>query len=916
MPRCRIWGCAVVRDISNNEVSNQVAIKRKDSVMTGEAQLNRSIGRHPIKLRGIHLLTALLLAGFAAMTGSAHSQSFTISGPQSPVPTWAGGTAISYPITITIPNGSNPGAVTLQASNVPSGISVSVPPCWTSQPASGSTCNLTVLAASTVAGGSYSFTVTGTPSSGSSSSITTGLWVESFSISALPTALTVPEGGNGTTTITNTENAGPGEANVSLTSSGQPSTVQISFSVNPLQPVGPQSVSTMTVSASPTTTPGTYPITVTGTVNTGNGTLIRTATVTVTVTSNPSFAVSWTPTQAQQGFDAGTCETVGYTVTPYNGFNSPVNITAGSSESGLTGTVNSSNSTVMVCATTAVPGGEYPITLTGTGGGFTETATWQPFIYNFTISALPTSISVSPGSSGTSTITVVDPPGPGSPQVSFLATGQPPQATVSFSPSTLSANPNPVNSTMTVTVPSGTTAGTYPIAVTGTMNGGGPSYSPVVTLTVPIVGSFAISWTTTQSNQSVNAGNCETVGYIITPSGGFNGSVNVTVSSAQAGLTGIVNSANSTVNVCATTSVPGGQYPLTITGTAGSMTSSASWQLWVVNFSISASPTTIYVSPGSTATSTVAVNEVAGPGGVQVGLSATGQPSGATVSFNPSTTNYYNGIEDSNMNVQVPAGTALGTYPITVTGTTLYQASSEPTQITTVNLVVGLTPTISLTSSPTPSTSGSTVTLKAAVTNGDTNSVTFYNGSTSLGTAIPSNGTATLTTSSLPVGPDILTATIAPGGSYIPATSSPITQTVVVPLSITTTSLPAGTQNSAYSTTLQETGGQPPYIWSTSGSVPDGLSLNGSTGAITGTPMWSGTDSITVVVTDSSNATSSATLSISVGSGGAPNSASSVTYTYDSQGRVYTAKYTTPNGTITVTYSYDSAGNRTSVVTQ
>jgi len=47
-----------------------------------------------------------------------------------------------------------------------------------------------------------------------------------------------------------------------------------------------------------------------------------------------------------------------------------------------------------------------------------------------------------------------------------------------------------------------------------------------------------------------------------------------------------------------------------------------------------------------------------------------------------------------------------------------------------------------------------------------------------------------------------------------------------------------------------------------------------------------------------------------------PASSDSVTYTYDSLGRVYQAQYTTSSGTITVTYSYDSAGNRTSVVTQ
>ena len=43
---------------------------------------------------------------------------------------------------------------------------------------------------------------------------------------------------------------------------------------------------------------------------------------------------------------------------------------------------------------------------------------------------------------------------------------------------------------------------------------------------------------------------------------------------------------------------------------------------------------------------------------------------------------------------------------------------------------------------------------------------------------------------------------------------------------------------------------------------------------------------------------------------------SSVTYTYDSQGRLATATYASSTGSVKVTYNYDAAGNRTSVVTQ
>src|SRR5580704_15117675 len=56
-------------------------------------------------------------------------------------------------------------------------------------------------------------------------------------------------------------------------------------------------------------------------------------------------------------------------------------------------------------------------------------------------------------------------------------------------------------------------------------------------------------------------------------------------------------------------------------------------------------------------------------------------------------------------------------------------------------------------------------------------------------------------------------------------------------LTISTSSLPAGQTGVAYGAVLAATGGTPPYTWSlTSGTLPAGLMLNASTGAIAGTP--------------------------------------------------------------------------------
>ena len=91
----------------------------------------------------------------------------------------------------------------------------------------------------------------------------------------------------------------------------------------------------------------------------------------------------------------------------------------------------------------------------------------------------------------------------------------------------------------------------------------------------------------------------------------------------------------------------------------------------------------------------------------------------------------------------------------------------------------------------------------------------------------------------------------------------------IAPLGITTAALPSATLTYNYSTAVAATGGVAPYVWSiAAGSLPPGLSLNPSTGAISGMPTMSGPYPFTVQVTDSQSpaATASAPLSIAVSS--------------------------------------------------
>ncbi len=95
-------------------------------------------------------------------------------------------------------------------------------------------------------------------------------------------------------------------------------------------------------------------------------------------------------------------------------------------------------------------------------------------------------------------------------------------------------------------------------------------------------------------------------------------------------------------------------------------------------------------------------------------------------------------------------------------------------------------------------------------------------------------------------------------------------------LSISTSSLPPASVGVSYSATLQATGGVPPYTWSLlSGTLPVGLSLDSSSGAITGVPAQtfatpgvvsptSGATALTFEVRDSAGSAVTAALPISV----------------------------------------------------
>lgn len=128
-------------------------------------------------------------------------------------------------------------------------------------------------------------------------------------------------------------------------------------------------------------------------------------------------------------------------------------------------------------------------------------------------------------------------------------------------------------------------------------------------------------------------------------------------------------------------------------------------------------------------------------------------------------------------------------------------------------------------------------------------------------------------------------------------------------VSITTSSMPAGTVGASYSKTLSASGGTSPYTWGiASGALPAGISLNASTGTVSGTPSQQGTANFTVKVSDSAQQSAQAALSINV-STGTNNTSLIITTTSLPAAQVsvpYSATVTASNGTAPYTWSLAS----------
>jgi len=162
-------------------------------------------------------------------------------------------------------------------------------------------------------------------------------------------------------------------------------------------------------------------------------------------------------------------------------------------------------------------------------------------------------------------------------------------------------------------------------------------------------------------------------------------------------------------------------------------------------------------------------------------VSTTGQnPPTGTVTFKNGATTLATGqLNSTGVSVLTTSKLPVGSEPLTATynGDSSNSKSESPVLSQVVNQA---TITMTLTSSPNPSTAGQTVTFTANVSSTGSlprGTVAFrYKGHT-LGSGAIVNGVATYSTNKLPVGSEVITATYAGNADYSPASAS-VTQTV------------------------------------------------------------------------------------------------------------------------------------------
>ena len=188
---------------------------------------------------------------------------------------------------------------------------------------------------------------------------------------------------------------------------------------------------------------------------------------------------------------------------------------------------------------------------------------------DFTISATPATATLSPSVPATFTVDAEPTTGSTSSTVALSVTGVPTGATASFNPTSIVTG---TTSVLTVTDTSAA-AGSYTLTITGASTT--TTHTAAVTVTI---GTPSYTLTVTPTTATVVVGTPTSFTIAVVPSGGFNGTVALSIGtlSATVGGTAVFNPTSITPGTTSTLTItPANAYPnayFTVTGTSGSLT--------------------------------------------------------------------------------------------------------------------------------------------------------------------------------------------------------------------------------------------------------------------------------------------------------------------------------------------------------
>jgi YVTN family beta-propeller protein len=246
--------------------------------------------------------------------------------------------------------------------------------------------------------------------------------------------------------------------------------------------------------------------------------------------------------------------------------------------------------------------------------------------------------------------------------------------------------------------------------------------------------------------------------------GQANPSLTYGIAGFQNGDTSSVITGTPTLATTAVTNSPPGGYPITVSVTG----------MTAVNYIFAAANGTLTVAKASPV---VVVSSSLNPSlyGNSVTFTAT-VPSDATgtMAFFDGTTALGTATISNGTAAMTTSTLATATHSITArySGDSNYNAATSAVLSQLVNKLPG---SVTENVSPNPAVSGSPVTITATVVTGETGSVTFYDGTTAIGTATIVNGVATLSVTGFTPGNHTITAIYSGDENHTSATSAAMT---------------------------------------------------------------------------------------------------------------------------------------------